>query len=585
MKPSKYQQAVLDAVLNDTCNLMIGAVAGSGKTATLKMICEQMAVAFPRLSILALAFNKEIALALGEKLPASVVSKTMHSLGSGILRDNLPAFTVDAHGKKQAKALEKMFGETRKLEPKMKKYTDILLKLVSKVRNTCTSTNNWSDIEAMAVEYDVDLDVLFEAKLPTAIAADVEALCKALRAERTTIDFDDMLDFPVHYQLKSRQSYDLVLVDESQDLNRLQAEFLSLLLGSKPAISSFSALDDLLGDVGITAAKPKAVPSRPTMNRVVLVGDVRQAIYKFRGADSKSMANLATTFGARQLPLSICYRCPLSVVRKARTVIGPIIEPSLTAEEGEVVYNESGQLDQLIADLKSGDMVMSRTNAPLLGLALRCVRAGKKVVIRGNLDVGLGLIKLIQDICKRYDASSMPEFTKALEEHTNEQIVKAIDDDKANIATRWGEKYECIIGLAEQMKSVDELTGFLSRIFNDKSDVGIIFSSIHRAKGLEADHAVILQPEKLPHPMSYRSYNVEAALEQERNLAYVAVTRAMKKLTLQPLPNDRKTPFPRLQLVLDQAADRRAMLGVEGGIYGDFLSADENDELPDPLDI
>jgi superfamily II DNA/RNA helicase len=34
MQPSKYQQAVLDAVLTGSKNLMIQAVAGSGKTST-----------------------------------------------------------------------------------------------------------------------------------------------------------------------------------------------------------------------------------------------------------------------------------------------------------------------------------------------------------------------------------------------------------------------------------------------------------------------------------------------------------------------------------------------------------------------
>lgn len=582
MQPSKYQQAVLDAAINDVCNLMIQAVAGSGKTATLMMICKALTELAPRLSILALAFNKEIATTLGQKLPASVTSKTMHSLGWGIIRDNWNGCQIDKDGAKKNKVYVEMFGEKRRRETTMKNYVDELDDLVSKVRNTCTSTSDWAAIEAMAIEYDVDLDVMYLAKKPTEIAADVEAVCKKLRANKFMIDFDDMLDMPVHHKLQSRQTYDLVLVDESQDLNRLQAQFLEQLLGEQPKpVTAGSALDDLLGDVGITVAAPRDIPDRPTKNRVILVGDVRQAIYKFRGADAKSMANLATNFRATQLPLSICYRCPVAVVRKAQTIIGMGIEPSPTAEMGEVRYNETFHLEPLLFSLKPGDMVMCRTNAPLLGAALKCVRNGQKVSVRGNLDVGKSLIKLIKDVQKHADGSSMAAFITALEDHTASQIEKAMDDDKLAQATRWGEKFTCLYQLGKEMKSVDELIGFLTRVFDDDDSTGVIFSSIHRAKGLEADHAVLLQPEKLPHPMAYKANNVEAALEQERNLAYVAVTRAQRVLTLQPLPDEGNSPFPALQNALSEAAARRIARGVKGGRYGDLLS-NNNDEPSEP---
>ncbi|MFA6132579.1 MAG: ATP-dependent helicase [Phycisphaerae bacterium] len=574
MIPSKYQQAVLDAVAHDTYNLMVRAVAGSGKTATLKMICELVAATSHMISIIALAFNKEIANTLGAKLPPAVKSTTMHSHGLNIIRDNWTLKVgVDSHGAKQRKVMEDMFGKTRQQTSLMKEYIPALLDLISKVRGTHTDPGDWAEIEATAVEYDVDLQTLFAAKDPIHITEDVKIACEKLRANKDQIDFDDMLDLVVHYRLKGRHDYDLVLVDESQDLNRLQAEFVALMLEGRPVINTFDALDALLGNV--TPKADVAKLNRPTKNRVVLVGDERQAIYKFRGADAQSMENLAEKFQVTRLPLSISYRCPVAVVNLAQTIIGPNIEPSETAKQGTVTFNKEGDLPALLASLQNGDMVMSRTNAPLMGAALKCLRTGKRVTIRGRADFGTGLTKLVHAVQDRASNGSMPAFLTALSEYIGKQIEKAIDDNKTNQATLWGDKHSCLCELAQDMDSPDELAGFLTRVFKDDSNDGVIFSSIHRAKGLEANHAIILQPEKLPHPMAYRSNNVESALSQERNLAYVAVTRAMDRLTLQPLPDARNSPFPLLQDMFDDAAKRREKRGFKSkSPYGDFISSD-----------
>jgi DNA helicase-2/ATP-dependent DNA helicase PcrA len=570
MTPSKYQSAVLAAVLGDSCNLMVQAVAGSGKTATLKMICEEVTKASPRTDILALAFNKEIAETLGKKLPPSVTCKTMHSLGWGIIRDNWSGCRIDKDREKQAKAAAAILGEKRKLTPMMKKYSEALVDLVAKIRNTDTELA-WPAIEGMATEYDVDLEAMFEVKRPIEITADATKMAELLREDKTTIDFDDMLDMPVFHELTGRQQFDLILVDESQDLNRLQARFLGRLLHGRAPVTDFGGLDDLLAEVGVKPLEQKAKPNRPTTNRVVLVGDVRQAIYKFRGADSQAMNNLAAEFETKRLPLSICYRCPKAVISLAQEIVGPEIEASPTAEEGTVNFNAPGDLASLMGGLKPGAMVVCRTNAPLLKLALQTLRGGKKVSIRGRNDLGANLIKLIGTVRKRAPKETLASFNTELETYIHEQITKCIDEDKIKLADLWSDKYECLSGIARDVTSVDEMSGFLNRIFEDEPTDGVIFSSIHRAKGLEADHTIIVQPEKLPHPMAYKANNVESAVEQERNLTYVAVTRAMKELTLQPLPEEIDSPFPELQKALAEAAVRRASMGHMLSSYGGFI--------------
>jgi DNA helicase-2/ATP-dependent DNA helicase PcrA len=62
-------------------------------------------------------------------------------------------------------------------------------------------------------------------------------------------------------------------------------------------------------------------------------------------------------------------------------------------------------------------------------------------------------------------------------------------------------------------------------IFSD-DQVGVVFSSVHRAKGLEAKRVYILSPELMPHKMATKPWE----LEQERNIEYVAITRTLSEL-------------------------------------------------------
>ena len=57
---------------------------------------------------------------------------------------------------------------------------------------------------------------------------------------------------------------------------------------------------------------------------------------------------------------------------------------------------------------------------------------------------------------------------------------------------------------------------------------GVLLSSIHKAKGLEADRVFLIEPEgaPVPHPMAKQDWEIE----QEWNLRYVAITRAKKEL-------------------------------------------------------
>ena len=63
---------------------------------------------------------------------------------------------------------------------------------------------------------------------------------------------------------------------------------------------------------------------------------------------------------------------------------------------------------------------------------------------------------------------------------------------------------------------VGKLTEEIQGLFGQGG--GVLLSSVHRAKGLEADRVYILEPHRMPSPRAKKDWE----LEQEQNLMYVA---------------------------------------------------------------
>jgi superfamily I DNA/RNA helicase len=78
MKPNLEQQAIIDAFLSRSGSIAVNALAGTGKTTTLKMLAE--AAPGQRMQMQYLAFNRAIADDARAKMPRNVEVGTMHSL-------------------------------------------------------------------------------------------------------------------------------------------------------------------------------------------------------------------------------------------------------------------------------------------------------------------------------------------------------------------------------------------------------------------------------------------------------------------------------------------------------------------------
>lgn len=508
--PSKYQQDIFDFIgctdeeqlrmkWDGKRNAMVEAVAGSGKTSTIIKSLEIV----PRTSRVAfLAFNKHIAKTLSDRCTqmglTNIHASTIHSLGLQVCRKLADLKRGrDAVDEDKIGALMESFWPVMKTtiingqEVKLEKSTIFInrakrgsmRKIISLAKATLIDHNDPAAIAQMMERYGVD-DV-DEAYLSEIIER-IPYLMEKCKTEVETIDFDDQIWLPlVHTKLRNHfDKFDYIFVDEAQDLNNSQIQFI------------------------LKSAWPHT--------RIICVGDRRQSLYGFRGADTEAIPRLIEELNAVILPLSISYRCPRIHIERAKNIV-PQIEASDTAIEGKF-----GNLTykNFLKDVKPGDIVMCRTNAPLVKPAFELIRLGIKAVIRGK-DIGSQLVTFIE----KFQTNDLGQMLVMMEEYTQKEYSRLMDKGKELQAELVKDKADTIKGVADECRNVADLCNKLEMLFSN-STIGVMFSSVHRAKGLEADRTFILKPELMPHPKAKQDWQKV----QEDNTLYVAITRSKNEM-------------------------------------------------------
>lgn len=485
-KPSKYQTAIFDFVKNETGNGVVQACAGSGKTTTIVSALDMIPA---NKRVLFCAFNKRIADELQTRVPKHVRAATLNAIGWGILRSMKGDCKLDA---KKSDAMvyavaKKAMGEGQQTEIYVNEVKYAMSKLIGLAKANMLNHKDEADmVSLLELMQDSDSE-LKDSDFPILRAAYTLA-CNTL----TIVDFDDQIFQPVARGWVKGQ-YDFVMVDEAQDLSKAQMEL-------------------------VTGLCRKG-------GRVVAVGDKRQAIYAFRGADYTAMDKLQATLNAKELPLSVCYRCPKNVVNHAKE-IAPEIESHPDAPEGSVKFL---QTQAMMDTVKVGDFILSRTNAPLLGMAFKLVAKKIPAKVLGA-DVAVTLVNTIKRLAgakkpgQKYTEDTSVVVANAIEER-DKQVSVLMLANKVRRAALIQEKYDTIIGLASVAPTTTECIEFIHNVFTNSVGGAVTLSSIHKAKGLEADKVYLLTA-NLPHPLA----QTESAQIQESNLKYVGITRAKMEL-------------------------------------------------------
>ncbi len=522
-------------------HLIIEARAGTGKTTTLieglKLVTRKGVVGITpskqqeaiweameksrgnARSVCFVAFNKSIATELQERVPEGCHAMTMHSMGFKAVRQAFDSVKVNGNRVQDiiAEILGKDIWEIRKKDFELLKATEKLVGLckmnLTGYQDTCGWRSKkrivWLDAQTitadklseLASHYDVDLNS--NSSRVFDLVPRVLERCKDVQKDGC-IDFNDMVWLPVVLDLDVER-YDLLLVDEAQDLNRCQHQ---LILKSR--------------------------------GRVILCGDPKQAIYGFAGADSKSMDNMMrelsiTDVGCEYLQLTVTRRCGRAIVKEAQKIV-PDFQAHRSCCDGlinraSMELKDEGCLNPYHIRVQDGDMILCRVNAPLVSECFKFLRNGRKANIQGR-DVGQGLISTIRKVTKNSTKNAdvgwlLVLLSDWLQKETQRENAKRNPSESRLIALQ--DRHDCIVCFCEGQSTVSGVIEKIESVFtDDKNGSGILLSSVHKAKGLESKRVFILQPENagMPHPVAKGKWQIE----QEYNLLYVAITRAIEEL-------------------------------------------------------
>lgn len=143
----------------------------------------------------------------------------------------------------------------------------------------------------------IDLEHFYSAQCSTEIFRKIYKDYEGCLSRSRLIDFDDMLTYT--YELFTQRpdilgfwqnKYKYILVDEFQDINRIQYEIIRMM------------------------AQPE--------NNLFIVGDDDQSIYRFRGSKPEIMLNFTKDYpDARQVLLDTNYRCGRYIVETSKNLI------------------------------------------------------------------------------------------------------------------------------------------------------------------------------------------------------------------------------------------------------------------------
>lgn len=243
-----------------------------------------------------------------------------------------------------------------------------------------------------------------------------------------------------------------------------------------------------------------ALLERLVKARLIGVGDPFQNIYGFRGAHSDGMRRATERYACTSLPLSISFRCPSEIVKHVHWRV-PTFRWS--TEGGSVERPERLRIE----DIPDEATIICRNNAPLFACAMRLLSGGRSIAISGS-DIGPRLVGIMRKLG--------PETLG------REGVVSSIEEWRADRLERESktanDMADCMRVFASHGKNLREAIAYAEHLFKQQGRIQL--TTGHKAKGLEWTTVYHLDPflvRRDPH-------------EQNKNLDYVISTRSRDRL-------------------------------------------------------
>lgn len=504
---SSQQQATIDWVRRRKGSAVLQARAGTGKTFTIvNGVVHTIYNEQPRASVAVMAYNKAAGDEINSRLQTAgltdwkrVKAGTCHSFGFQAFRKMAPQVRVD--DKKVADIISTIHGgdETHfyyVAASSIRKAVSMAKQMAFGFLKNVDDQGAWFDL---VEKFDLadELPDGFEAI--NLITAATTVLKQSIAKDFEVIDFDDMVLAPLVHKARFWQ-YDYVIMDEAQDTNPARRAL------------AFAML-------------------KPKWGRFLAVGDDRQAIYGFTGADSDSLEIIRRETNAEVLPLTETRRCPKAVVAMAKILV-PDFVALPEAPEGvvrRVDYEDRGHGNKIWfvgESLGKGDAILCRNTKPLISEAYTLIRNGIGCMVEGR-DIGNGLITLATR-WKRI--KTVGALSDKLDEYRDREVAKFQAKGKEEKAAAVEDKVECLKTVIDKVRAdgqhgVEDVVAAIRKLFGETDEATdvVTLCTLHRSKGREWNRVFHLGRE-IYLPSRYAKKPEQ--LRQEENLEYVGFTRA-----------------------------------------------------------
>ncbi len=511
--------------------LCVLAGAGTGKTRALThRIAYGIAEGkFLPESVLALTFTTKAAAEMGHRLRGlgveGVATRTFHSAALRQLQHFWPEITggylpdiVASKGRIIAGALEGL---------KISLDTAVLRDIAGDIE--------WRKVQGYSLEEYREHRPARAGGLPGSLSLEVmlsiHERYESLKDEQSRIDFEDvllacvgMLEEETRVRDRIQAQYGVFLVDEYQDVSPIQQRLLDAWLGKR---------EDL-----------------------VVVGDASQTIYTFAGASSSYLLDFATRYPtASVITLERNYRSSANIVQAANHVISgrpgavvlrardspstPIRRHIAASDQREADYIAQS-IHNLLEQGRSGDdiAILTRFGAQSLLLETALASKGLSTRVQGAKDYfeQPHIQRAVMEIRGAAVAGVEGELATVVDD-----ILHGIgfDGTPPDHAGAERSKYEDLFALRNLARSADPSTTVMEfstmlttrKSAGDSPSVGAItISTVHSAKGREWPVVFMMGLAEGLFPISYAT--TDAAIEEERRLFYVGITRAREELVL-----------------------------------------------------
>ena len=468
--PTEEQQAILDAAKNTDYNIIIVALAGSAKTTTIKMIAEELS----NVQSVCISFNKNIANEMAETLPSNCKSMTLNGLGHRIWSRHLKNANLTLEVNKLWNILKFINNSQPKYD---RLYGNDAKEVIDAIRFGKISGFMPSDImcgQITPLHDETDFFEMLEFE-PNSLQREfiINITKKSFeQAFDGLIDFDDQILCPTIVDDVGFTKFSLTYTDESQDFSKLNQYMIKKLVGNR---------------------------------RLISVGDPKQAIYGFRGADTESMHNLAKMFDMKEYKLTTSFRCAKKIVENVHWH-APEMRAADFAREGEVVKYEGWSAD----DIPDHSAILCRNNAPLFRVFMNLLSENRYPEL-SDMELINKMSRIMKDLGNRSTDSS--QLSNSIDRWLDNTLRKLNENDDT---APYHDMASCLKFITSQHSTLGEALDWTNNL--SKRQGTIKLSTMHKSKGLEYDTVFILDEYLLDNT------------GQDPNLKYVAETRAKQYL-------------------------------------------------------